>query len=169
VKQAFEQYATGKVTLDKLRNFFAEHGVRTRNAKLVGRAFVSHLLSNPMYYGHFRYNGEVHAGIHQPIISKKLFDEANAVLDSRWKWSPKEKKVTPKALLGLLRCAECGGAITAECKVKHQKNGNVHHFHKSSFHVCKYSLLFARASFVTRRFAPQYATLVSAFVSSNSP
>lgn len=111
VKQAFEQYATGDVTLDTLRTFFAQHKVRTKNGKLVGRAFVSHLLSNPMYYGHFRYGGELHEGVHEPIISKKLFDEAKAVLDSRWKWSPKEKKPTPKAFLGLLRCSECGGAI----------------------------------------------------------
>lgn len=32
----------------------------------------------------------------------------------------------PQALCGLLSCGECGMAITAEKKVKHQKNGNVH-------------------------------------------
>ena len=119
VKEAFERYATGKVTLDTLRDFFAERGIRTKNGKLVGRAFVSHLLSNPMYYGHFRYAGEVHEGVHAPIIAKQLFDDAQAVLNSRWKWSPKVKKVTPKAFLGLLRCPDCGGAITAEVQKGH--------------------------------------------------
>jgi DNA invertase Pin-like site-specific DNA recombinase len=127
VRKVFEQYATGEVTLDMLRSFFAEHKLRTKNGKLLGRSFVSNLLSNPMYYGHFQYSGEIYQGIHEPIISKALFDEAQAVLNSRWKWSPK-LKVTPKAFLGLLRCSECGGAITAECRVKKQKNGNVHHY-----------------------------------------
>ena len=62
--------------------------MRTRNGKLVGRTFVSNILSNPFYYGHFRYAGEVHEGKHEAIISKKLFDDANAVLKRRYKWSP---------------------------------------------------------------------------------
>ena len=78
-------YATGTVTLDVLRHFFADHKVRTRNGKLVGRTFVSNILSNPFYYGHFRYAGEVHEGKHEAIISKKLFDDAYAVLKRRYK------------------------------------------------------------------------------------
>jgi Type ISP C-terminal specificity domain len=35
------------------------------------------------YYGHFLYNGEVHEGKHEPIISKTLFD---AVLNRRWRY-----------------------------------------------------------------------------------
>lgn len=122
------RYATGTETLDTLRNFFAAHNVRTNNGKLVGRTFVSRMLSDPMYYGHFRYSGEVHEGTHEPLISKKLFDEVQAMLNRRWRWSPQEQKVIPKAFTGLLRCAECGGAITAERQVKRQKNGNVHHY-----------------------------------------
>lgn len=32
------------------------------------------------------------------------------------------------ALTGIMRCGHCGAMITAELKVKHQKNGNVHHY-----------------------------------------
>ncbi len=119
VKQAFEQYATGTVTLDVLRHFFAENKVRTRNGKMVGRAFISNMLSNPFYYGHFRYGGEVHEGKHEAIISKKLFDDAQAVLKGRYKWSPNGKPITPKPFLGLLHCSTCGGAITAEIQKGH--------------------------------------------------
>jgi len=119
VKEAFERYATGKVTLDVLRHFFADHKVRTRNDKLVGRAFISNILSNPFYYGHFRYAGEVHEGKHEPIVSKKLFDDALAVLKRRYRWSPNGQPVKPKPFLGLLRCSTCGGAITAEIQKGH--------------------------------------------------
>ena len=119
VRQAFEQYATGTVTLDALRHFFAEHKVKTRNDKMVGRAFVSNMLSNPFYYGHFRYGGEVHEGKHEAIISKKLFDDAHAVLKRRYKWSPNGKPIKPKPYLGLLHCSTCGGAITAEIQKGH--------------------------------------------------
>ena len=119
VKEAFEQYATGTVKLDDLRHFFAKHNIRTRNGKMLCRASVTNMLSNPFYYGHFRYTGEVHEGTHEPLISKRLADQAQAVLQKRYRWSPFVMPVKPKAFLGLLHCSTCGGAITAEIQKGH--------------------------------------------------
>jgi site-specific DNA recombinase len=119
VKTVFERYATGTVTLDNLRHFFANLNIHTRNGKLVGRSFVSQMLSNPFYYGHFRYAGEVYEGRHEPIISKRLSDDVQAVLKRRYKWSPFVQPVKPKPFLGLPHCATCGGAITAEVQKGH--------------------------------------------------
>jgi hypothetical protein len=83
------------------------------------RRHISLTLSNPIYYGHFRFSGDVHEGKHEPIISKKLFDDVAAILGERWRWTPKETKRTPKAFTGLLRCAECGSGITAEIQKGH--------------------------------------------------
>src|SRR5947207_11559983 len=77
------------------------------------------MLSNPFYYGHFRYAGEVHEGKHEAIISKALFDEVQAVMNRRFRWRPDDTKRKPKAFLGLLHCAECGGAITGEIQKGH--------------------------------------------------
>jgi hypothetical protein len=87
--------------------------------KLVGASFVSKLLSNPIYYGHFKWKGEVCEGSHDPIVSKELFDAVQKIIDRRWKWSPDEQSVKAKPFLGLLHCAECGGAITAEMQKGH--------------------------------------------------
>jgi hypothetical protein len=46
------------------------------------------MLSNPFYYGHFRYKGEIYQGIHEPLISKATFDKVAAVLNRRWRYSP---------------------------------------------------------------------------------
>ncbi len=119
VKEAFEKYATGTVILDDLRKYFAANGVRTRTGKMVGRTFVSDLLSNPIHYGHFHYAGEVYEGNHEPIISKELFDQVQAVFNRRWRYSPSEKRPAQKPFLGLLRCAECGSAITGEIQKGH--------------------------------------------------
>jgi site-specific DNA recombinase len=119
VRHAFEQYATGTVILDDLRSFFAAKGVRTSTGKMVGRTFVSDLLSNPVHYGHFRYAGEVYEGSHEPIIPKELFDRVQAVFNRRWRYSPSEKQPPQKPFLGLLRCAECGSAITGEVQKGH--------------------------------------------------
>lgn len=119
VKEAFERYATGECTLDDLRHFFASRNVHTRNGKLLTRGGVTKILSNPIYYGHFHYVGEIYEGTHEAIISKQLFDEAQAVLKSRYKWSRNHAPVRPKPFLGLLHCATCGGAITAEVQKGH--------------------------------------------------
>jgi site-specific DNA recombinase len=119
VKEAFERYATGTETLDSLRSFFAQHGIVSNTEHTLMRATVSNMLSNPIYYGHFRYAGEVYEGKHEPIISKKMFDEVEAVLNRRWRCSPSEQQRTPKAFVGLLHCATCGGAITAEVQKGH--------------------------------------------------
>jgi len=84
VRQVFDQYASGDVTLDNLRHFLAENGVRTKNGKLVGRTFVFDMLTNPIHYGHFCYAGGVYEGKHEAIISKDLFDGTQAVLFGRW-------------------------------------------------------------------------------------
>ena len=72
------------------------------------------MLSNPFYYGHFRYVGEVYEGNHEPLITKQLADQAQAVLKKRYRWSPFATPVKQKVFLGLMRCSTCGGAITGE-------------------------------------------------------
>ena len=119
VKEAFELYATETVTLDRIRTFFRERGIVTKNGYALLRAQVSRMLSNPMYYGHFRYGGEVYEGTHEAIISKALFDKVDAILNRRWRYSPSEHKTVPKPFLSLLHCADCGGAITAERQKGH--------------------------------------------------
>ena len=121
IKQAFEMYAKGNVTYDHVREFLGENGIRTKNGKLLVRWQISHIFSNPIYYGHFRYAGEVHEGTHEPIISKDLFDAVHSVMNSRWRWAPRDlsKQRTPKIFTRLLRCGGCGGGITAEIQKGH--------------------------------------------------
>lgn len=95
------------------------------------------ILSNPFYYGHFRYLGEIHDGVHEPIISKKLFEAVQLVLNKRSK--PWSKPRVPKPFLGLLRCGECGMMITAEQKTKHYRDATYVYYRctkKSKTHKC---------------------------------
>ncbi len=119
VKQAFELYVAGNATLDRVRAFLAEKGIVSKNGLALCRNLVSKMLSNPFYYGHFRYCGEVHEGKHEPLITKDLHNRVNDILNDRWKCSPSEVKRVPKVFLGLLHCATCCGAITAEVQKGH--------------------------------------------------
>jgi hypothetical protein len=125
IKQAFELYAQNESRLEDISSFFAKNGIKTdptRRWKSKGgnplkKDQISRLLSNPFYYGYFYYGGELHEGKHEPIISKKLFDMVQAVLNERSK--PQRAKIEPKALCGLFQCGECGMMVTCEYQKGH--------------------------------------------------
>ena len=105
----------------------AKCGIHSKSGKLLHRDRISYLLSNPFYIGLFRYSGEIHEGKHQPVVSKKIFDQVQDILKQRGK--PRRKtKNEPQAFCGLLRCSHCQMMITGEYKIKKQKNGTEHHY-----------------------------------------
>ncbi len=126
VAEAFALYAKGASRLEDVAAFLFERGIKTRSGKQFPKDQVKRLLTNPFYYGHFRYAGEIHEGKHTAIMSKKLFDQVQATLAKRGR--PQKGATAPQVFCGLLRCATCNLAITAEKKVKHQKNGNTHEY-----------------------------------------
>ncbi|MBM3257138.1 MAG: recombinase family protein [Candidatus Liptonbacteria bacterium] len=127
VRLAFEKYVRGDMRLEDVSLFLAKSGVTTRTGKRISKTKASFILANPFYIGLFKYGGELHEGKHEPIISKKLFDEAQEVLRRRGQPERKPKN-EPQPFCGLMSCASCGMMITAEAKTKRQKNGNVHHY-----------------------------------------
>ena len=127
VVEAFELYARGDQRLQDIADFFAGKGIKTKGNKPLKKDQIATMLTNPFYYGHFRYAGEVFEGKHTPIVPKNLFDTVQAVFEKR-----RHKRTTktnePKPLCGLLRCASCNMMITGESQTKRQKNGNIHHY-----------------------------------------
>ncbi len=127
VVEAFERYAGGDQRLQDIADFLFAKGVETKGNIPLKKDQITRLLTNPFYYGHFRYAGEVFEGKHTPIVSKKLFDDAQTVIERR-----KHKRTTkhndPKPLCGLLHCGSCDMMVTGENQTKRQKNGNVHRY-----------------------------------------
>ncbi len=136
VRKAFELYLKGDSRLEDIANFLRENGIATSTGKPRHRDQITVMLSNPFYYGHFRYAGEVYEGKHAPIITKQLFDEVQEVLADRGKV---QQHLTnqPQPFCGLLRCNSCSMMITAEHRIKKQKNGNVHQY--TYYHCSKKS------------------------------
>ena len=126
VREAFELYVKGNSRLEDISNFFYERGVRSIYGNKLHKDRIKCILSNPFYYGHFRYGGEIHEGKHKPIIEKQLFDKVQKVMTERG--HPQKVVKEPKPLCGLLRCGTCKMMVTGESKVKRCKNGNVHNY-----------------------------------------
>ena len=117
VKKTFELYSTGNYSLKDLRDTITKTGLITRYNNKYSVSNFRSILSNPFYYGTFRYYGELHQGTHQPAISKKLFDKVQKILEDRTRPKNKSEKVYP--FRGLLKCTECGCSITSQIQKGH--------------------------------------------------
>ena len=120
IKEAFRLYATRDYSLPKLSKKLHRAGFRSRNGKKVHGSTVYNILKNPIYYGWFRWNDQIHRGIHAPIVSKALFDEVQKAFE------PKQHIVERNIHNFLFRehliCGECGLGITAEIRNKKKYN-----------------------------------------------
>ncbi|TSC87878.1 MAG: recombinase [Microgenomates group bacterium Gr01-1014_7] len=121
VVKALEMFATGNYRIMDIGSFLAKHGITTRRTKkgeggkvIPSDQITYQILTNPFYYGHFRFKGELHEGKHSPIITKKLWDAVQKVVKRRSKVITKER--VHKPYMGLFKCGECGYMITAEIK-----------------------------------------------------
>ena len=117
VKRLFEMYATGEYTFLQLKDFFKEAGLTSQTGKILTTGNIQYILQRSIYCGVFKYNGEMYEGKHEPIISKKLFDEVQAVMRRRGK-PHKKKKHDYVYADGLFRCS-CSACITAEKQKGH--------------------------------------------------
>jgi len=125
VKKLFDTFIQSRCTVRAIYELANKLNLRTYSGKKLAEGQCHRMLRNPFYYGHFLWKGKLYKGNHEPMISKTQFDEVQAILDSRTFTCSKTHSF---AYTGLIRCGECGAAITAEEKTKHQKNGNTHHY-----------------------------------------
>ncbi len=117
VKKTFEAYSTGNFTFAQVRRKINDLGLKGTGDGVLSISNYQYLLKNPFYYGLIRYGGEFYEGKHEPIITKKLFDEVQEVMTRKSK--PKTDELKPYAYRGLLHCGECGCFITTETQKGH--------------------------------------------------
>ncbi|MGW5309747.1 recombinase family protein [Nocardia thailandica] len=111
IKQAFELYATGDYSIDRLQETMADLGLKARpqgrgGTKELSRSHLHRMLSDPYYIGIVRYKGETFPGRHQPIISADLFERVQKVIEDRSARGQRDR-VLYHYLKGLLYCERC--------------------------------------------------------------
>ena len=113
IAKAFEEFAQGRHTLESLGERLKFLGAASKTGKRLCKAVVKHMLSNLIYTGLIVHNGETYEGKFQPIVSLTTFETVQKILKDRAK-PRKSKKSHNFPFVGLLRCGECGAAITAQ-------------------------------------------------------
>ncbi len=128
IQKLFKMYSTGDYSLKYLADNFNELGFTSRNGNNLSASIIQRILSNPFYHGAFKLNGELYQATHEPIITKKLFDKCQDVMNSRGRTHT--NKTHNYIFTGLMKCGVCGCSITAEKQKGHiyyrctKKKGN---------------------------------------------
>jgi DNA invertase Pin-like site-specific DNA recombinase len=117
VRKILKLFAAGNYTLTQIRDKMFSFGLMNKEGKPLHLSTIQGVLTNPFYYGMFKYRGELHQGSHKPMISKKLFDKIQQALKNNGK-PRKKKNKKPFLFLNFAKCGECGYSITAERHIK---------------------------------------------------
>jgi DNA invertase Pin-like site-specific DNA recombinase len=119
IRKMFDLFLTGTYSVKQLTLAVREWGLKSRQRKKMGGKYLSvsnvhKILTNPFYAGILMWNGDAHAGAHEPMLTRDEFERVQVILGRPNK--PAQKKhFFP--FTGLIRCGECGCGITAENKV----------------------------------------------------
>jgi len=121
IKKAFELFADGKTSYAGITRFLFDNGIRSGKGKPLKIDKISQMFKKKFYIGTMEFNGEEFPASHPTFISKQLFEK---VQERTQKLSRPREINHDFAFSGLMRCGECGAAITAEQHIKHYRRTN---------------------------------------------
>src|SRR3989339_591231 len=113
IKKIFTLYSTGNKSVKEIADILFKQGFRSRQGYKYHKSKIHAILSNPFYYGVMQKNDKQYLGNHKPIISKKLFDSVQEVLNKKANTKKQKLYFTYR---GVLKCDTCGCVLTATKK-----------------------------------------------------
>jgi DNA invertase Pin-like site-specific DNA recombinase len=118
IKKMFLLYRTGEYDYRSLAKKMYALGLRSKKDYFVNHSRIEACLSNPFYYGRFRWNGELspHSESYEPLITQELWDEVQKVRTekSRQTRRTRDGKICKTFKYTGLKCSLCGCAIVGE-------------------------------------------------------
>jgi DNA invertase Pin-like site-specific DNA recombinase len=118
VRTAFELYATGEWTIERLAHEMADRGLRNRGrADYVTKALtvsgLATLLTNPAYTGIVEWDGVQYPGLHEPLVNQATFEKVQGLLQARTAQGTRERR-HHHYLKGVLTCGVCGRRLSIQ-------------------------------------------------------
>jgi len=117
VRKIFEHMITGAYTppqiLDKVNDdwHFKTFPRKHSGGKKMSASGIYKLLKNPFYTGSFYHKGEIHQGLHEPIITWAEFERVQKMIKSD---IAKKSRKEEFYYGGTMKCGYCGCSITAQ-------------------------------------------------------
>lgn len=125
IKEMFERSGLLGQSGRTIKDWLDSSDFKTKAGAQLSLSQIYRILMNQFYYGYFKYpqDGPLYKGLHQPIITKELFDNVRArisdiVPENKAVWG--SKKFPFKHLF---YCGSCGSRLTVEEHFKPLKDG----------------------------------------------
>ena len=116
VREIYEMFLTG-MPIRRICDNLEKRGLRHTHGKWI-EATIRKVLSNDVYIGRVRFDGQSYQGTHDPIIDEETFHKAQRLLSDT-----KQSKASSQSSLlgGLLWCRQCGARYGVSCHTWHGK------------------------------------------------
>lgn len=119
IKQIFELYALGKMSILEAVHFADLMGLKTRAGKKLVNSSIYYILDNPFYYGEMKTKRGIIKHVYPPLISQELWEQCqkqkalNNHNGAGLKYSQK-----PFVLRGLITCGRTGRVCPCEDQLR---------------------------------------------------
>lgn len=142
VRRMWDLMLTGAYRPSQIREIATqEWGLRTVRRKRIGGAPISlsgtyRILTNPFYARILEWEGRTYPGKHKPLVTLEEFDRVQRLLGRPSAARPQRHEF---AYTGMIRCGECGAAVTAENKVNRYGSRYLYYHctHRRSGYPCR--------------------------------
>lgn len=118
IKEMFNLYATERYSIKELAKVMRKKGLKNKKGGYLTKTGVNKILKNPFYIGimYMQRSGRSFAGLHEPIISKALFDRVQEIMDGK---SVRKVFKHDFPFRRKLKCAHCGYSLNGERQKGH--------------------------------------------------
>jgi DNA invertase Pin-like site-specific DNA recombinase len=112
VRKAWELYATGSYTIERLEATLADMGLTARPSSRnphghpISANKLHQMFADPYYLGYVVYNGDIYPGNHEPLVDEALFQKVQEVRELRSAKGQRDR-VHQHYLKGGLFCQRC--------------------------------------------------------------
>jgi len=111
VRDIFEMYARQGMSITAIARALNLRGISTKEGSIWSNSQVKDILTNQSYIGKVRYHVRQGAyigdGLHEPIISAELFEDAQRLIAKNGRTAPTNRPREKSYFTGILECAKC--------------------------------------------------------------
>lgn len=130
VKRCYELFLEHNLGVELIARRLNEEDLVSRRKGKWSKNSVWTLLTNPVYAGYIRWDGQVIKGKHKSVISKELFDKVQKKLKEKDTFAP-WVNISPNLFIGIMICKNCGSSFVSS------KPGNGTSKGKYRYYVCQ--------------------------------
>ena len=153
IKKIFTLYNQGNVSVKEIAELLFSQGFRSRGGNKYHKSKIHKILSNSFYCGIMKKYDKEYLGNHKPIISKKLFDSVQEVLNKKANTKKQKLYFTYR---GVLKCDTCDCVLTATKK----KGKHIYYYCTNGKGICNEHKTYLKEKHITQELNKMFNDVV---------